>query len=341
MTARYSLKTIARTGDIFRDFSPYVASINDHGTVAFQAALTNGGSGVFTSRGETLTTVAETAGRSEPGFNEFYSHPDIDAQGALSFYASLKSGAQGVFVVARSGRSGDLAETANSFHCIGPLGPTMNDRGRVAFRGEAEAGVPGVFVGDARSWTSLADAGGELSEFHGLPVLNNRGQVVFRADMKSGGQGIFIADGEAITPLIDTSGPFSDLAAFPILDDEGRVAFVGKLESGILGLFTVFKGQVSTVVDTAGPFESFRGVLIDNAGGVVFYGTPAGGQLGVFGGPDPETDGILSLGQPLDGSTVVDFALNPVSINHRGQLAIRIALEDGRQRILRADRKVA
>ena len=36
-------------------------------------------------------------------------------------------------------------------------------------------------------------------------------------------------------------------------------------------------------------------------------------------------------------ATVVDFALNPVSVNERGQMAIRVALADGRQFILRAD----
>ncbi len=37
------------------------------------------------------------------------------------------------------------------------------------------------------------------------------------------------------------------------------------------------------------------------------------------------------------GSTVVDLALNPVSINAVGQLAIRVTLADGRQFVLRAD----
>ena len=39
----YRLKPVAETGDRFCDFAPYVASINDRGLVAFQAALVDGG----------------------------------------------------------------------------------------------------------------------------------------------------------------------------------------------------------------------------------------------------------------------------------------------------------
>jgi hypothetical protein len=46
---------------------------------------------------------------------------------------------------------------------------------------------------------------------------------------------------------------------------------------------------------------------------------------------------VLGVGDRLHGATVVDFALNPVSVNARGQLAIRVALDDGRQFIVRGD----
>ena len=64
---------------------------------------------------------------------------------------------------------------------------------------------------------------------------------------------------------------------------------------------------------------------------------PVGGD-GIYTGPDPEHDRIFAIGDQLLDSTVTGFALNPVSINDAGQLAIRIALESGRQLIVRADR---
>ncbi|HJV68969.1 hypothetical protein, partial [Ideonella sp.] len=65
--------------------------------------------------------------------------------------------------------------------------------------------------------------------------------------------------------------------------------------------------------------------------------TPAGGRLGLYTGTDPIRHRLLGLGDTVFGATVVDFALNPVSINGLGQMAIRVALGDRRQFILRGD----
>ncbi len=92
-----------------------------------------------------------------------------------------------------------------------------------------------------------------------------------------------------------------------------------------------------TAVDTSSPFASFRGVLLNKKGTIVFYATPRGGELGVFTGPDPQSDRLIAIGASLFGSTVVDFALNPVAINDAGQIAIRVKLADERQFVLKAD----
>jgi hypothetical protein len=70
---------------------------------------------------------------------------------------------------------------------------------------------------------------------------------------------------------------------------------------------------------------------------VVFFATPRGVNLRIFTGRDPLGDSILSLGAPLFGSTIVDFALHPVSINHVDQIAIRLKLANDMQYVLRAD----
>ena len=86
-----------------------------------------------------------------------------------------------------------------------------------------------------------------------------------------------------------------------------------------------------------GAFESYRGALITGAGGVIRIATPRGEHLGLFNGPDPAVDRILAIGDSLFGSTVTDFAANPVSVSAAGQLAIRASLSDARQLILRVD----
>ena len=63
-TGSYTLTRIADTSDRFADFAPYVASVNDHGVVAFQATTRDGGSGVFAGSGGPISTLVDTASRS-------------------------------------------------------------------------------------------------------------------------------------------------------------------------------------------------------------------------------------------------------------------------------------
>ena len=103
------------------------------------------------------------------------------------------------------------------------------------------------------------------------------------------------------------------------------------------GVFLASAGSIVRLIGTEAGFESFRGALLNGAGDLVYYATPIRGELGVYTGPDIEGDCLLEIGGTLLDSTVAGFALNPVSINDPGQLAIRVVLESGRQLILRAD----
>ena len=328
----FSWTVIATTGERFSDFAPYVASVNDAGTVAFQAALRDGGTGVFTGRGE---AVAEAAGPAL--LAGVTSHPDLNGAGDTSFYGDITGGGQGVFLL-RNGHLQTIADTRSVFASIGPLGPTMNEAGTVAFRADPEAGVSGIFAGDDAAVATVADTTGPWSRFDGLPVINRGGTVVFRADRKDGVQGVYAGRAGSIRTVAETGDFFETLAPFPAASDHGTVAFAATLRAGGAGIFTVDEGGRTTqIVNTDGAFETCRGALITGAGAVVCIATPPGGTLGLFAGPDPEADRILALGDPLLGSTVEDLASNPVSVNDDGQVAIRVKLTDGRQLILRAD----
>ncbi|MDQ2965079.1 MAG: hypothetical protein M3R57_04470, partial [Chloroflexota bacterium] len=287
----------------------------------------NGGSGVYTGSGGPVSTVFDS---SMGELAEPRSHPDINQDGSVCFYASVKLGGRRVVLV-RDGRIATIAENA------GPLGPTMNDAGTVAFRADSESGKTGVFTGNGGRVTTIAETSDVVRAFHGLPVINSKGAVAVRADLKAGGQGIYVGDGGPLVPVAETGGRFSDLGRFPILNDEGTVAFCASFEGGGSGVFSASAGEIAAIIDTSGPFESFRGVLINNAGGMVFYATPRGGKLGVFTGPDRLDDCLLALGGSLFSSTIVDFALNPVSMNDLGQIAIRVKLANEMQFVLRAD----
>ncbi|WP_374566189.1 choice-of-anchor tandem repeat NxxGxxAF-containing protein [Ideonella sp.] len=330
----YTLTTIASTGDRFTDFAPYVASINDAGVVAFQATLAGGHSGVFTGGGGPITDIAVTTSAACP-VQRFTSHPDINRAGALTVYGTLDTGEQALLMFT----DGHLAAAGgrDRFTTIGPLGPTMNEHGEVAFRGALRDGQAGIHLQRGAEAITIATAGPGYRGFEGLPVVNNLGQLVFRADLPDGRQGLFMHQQGQCSAIATTGDDFTELARFPIVNDHGTVAFAAVRKTGGPALFTATAGRLTCLVDAAAGFESFRGVLINNAGPVAFYATPAAGQIGIYTGPDPLHHRVVGVGDALLGATVTDFALNPVSVNELGQLAIRVALSDGRQFILRGD----
>jgi hypothetical protein len=328
----FSLTVIASTGDRFSGFAPYVASVNDAGTVAFQAALHGGGSGVFIGDGE---EVGEVVGPAR--LAAVTSHPDLNNAGEVSFYGELRGGGQGVFLHRRGGLH-TVAETNGAFASIGPLGPTMNETGTVAFRAEPAPGVSGVYAGGDDGVAAIADTNGPWAQFHGLPVITADGTVLFRADRKDGVEGIYAGRRGSTAAIAETGERFASLGLFPSAGDQGTVAFAATLRGGGAGIFTTEEdGQVAAIIHTDGAYESCRGALITNAGGVIGIATPRGESLGLFAGPDPETDRVFAVGAPLLGSVVAEFAANPVSVNTTGQVAIRATLADGSQVVLRVD----
>lgn len=328
----YILTAIADTMGEFADFAPYVPSISDNSDVAFQAALKTGDSGVFVWREEKISRIAEASAV----VAGVVSHPDIDAEGRTCFY-----GIPGPNNRASESDRAVFAANGNEVRLIsrraGPLGPTMNNRGHIAYRGVLDGGE-GLFVWRDGKTDLIADTAGSHAAFQGLPLINDRGQVLFRADLKSGGQSINLVDraGKRST-VIDTDDAYASMNFFPTLNDAGIVGFCATMRSGIGGAFLVADGRVRAIADSSGAFESFRTVLIDGTGRALLCATPKGGTLGVFSGPDPRAHRVLAIGDAMMGSAVTEFALNPVSINQRGQFAVRVKLADERQMVLRGD----
>ncbi len=327
---RYELTVIAANGGRFCDFAPYVPSINNRGLVAFQAALTAGGTGVFCGSGAGVEMLAE-ANQPAGVCRRISSHPDINDSGQCCFYGESESGGRGVFR-SQGGRAEMIADAA------GPLGPTMNDAGLIAFRTDSDDGARGVCVAGVRGTRLLVELPAGHGAFHGLPVINRAGDVAFRMDTRSGEPCIMAADREHVREVARAGDRVRGLGAFPFLGDRGQIASCVSIGDGGSGLCVWFDGKRETVLESGDTFERFRGILLDAQGRIVFYATPKGRTLGIYCGPDPVADRLIGEGYPFLGSTVREFALNPVSINDAGQLAVRLGLEDGRQAIVRADR---
>lgn len=331
MSGRFSWTAIAETGDRFTGFAPYVASVHDRGVVAFQAALRSGGSGVFAGDGAELSEVI-----APPCVSGVTSHPDADGGGDVTFYGILADGTEGVFLV-RGGRLETVADTRGAWRSVGPLGPTMNESGTVAFRAQRPRGSHGIFVAGGDRVTTIADDSSGWAAFHGLPVVVDTGAVVFRADREDGTQGVYCDRDGSLQPVAETGELFATLGLFPSVGADGAVAFAATLRDGGAGVFVVDAEGNTETVERDGAFDTYRGALVARAGTVIRIATARGGTLGLFCGPDPEHDRIVALGDPLLGSTVADFAANPVSVNNSGQLAVRVSLADDRQLVLRAD----
>lgn len=180
----------------------------------------------------------------------------------------------------------------------GPLGPTMNNRGDVAWRSD-----DGVHLNQ----TTLA-----RGHIEGLPVVNDAGSVAFRTTLPDGRHAIYLDD------RLVAAAPA--LGRFPSLNHRGVVGFVSPQG--------VHRWRDGTV-DTLHEGWDYRGALVDDEGRVVFYATPPGATLGIY------ARGERVLGDGFDGTTILEFALNPVSINAAGELVVRVRLADGRQLILR------
>lgn len=322
---------IADIADQFSNFSPYVASVNNDGVIAFQASLRGGGSGVFRWHKEVLTSVVNNQ---HPLLEAICSHPDINGQRQVCFYAISPRGETGVYLV-EDGDCLPIAQADDYFAMIGPLGPTMNEIGQVAFRADLKPRASGIFRGDTEAVQLIASTSDQFTAFHGLPVITEGGQVIFRADLQGGGRGIFTGDGATLTALVETGDTFSELGLFPTCNTAGMVLFNATLATGEAGIFTLTPATMDlTQVVEAGPqFASFRGGLLGVDGPLVFYGIPHGGKLGIYKVNGYANDPLLAIGNPLLGSTIAEFALNPVSGNEY-QFVARVRLVDGKQLIL-------
>src|SRR5262245_6788562 len=229
------LTLVASTGDRFATFSPYVASVNEQGLVAFQAERTDGTHAVCVGEGRDLDEVAPE------DVAAVTSHPDLNDRGDLSFYGVDGSGRPKVILV----RDGVTSSFAGGFHSIGPAGPTMNEDGVVAFRGARVDGVPGVHAVEGGAVRTIAECDDTFGEFFGLPLVDEAGRVVFRADRRHGVQGVY-REGAAggVEPVVETGVQVSSIAPFPCWAADGGIAFAGTSAEGRDGVFLVEDGGV-------------------------------------------------------------------------------------------------
>jgi hypothetical protein len=325
------LMVIAGNSGPFSDFGPYVPSINDRGTVAFFATRRGGATGVFSGDGGPIQTLHQKA--------TYRSHPDINDDDTLCVCADLADKSQ-VVLFGKPGAPPEVI-THEGIPSIGPLGPTINAAGAIAFRATSAAGRAGIYVAADGELTRLAEVGDRFGGFDGLPVSLDDGSVIFRADHSDCSQSIHRwRAGGALDCIVQTGEMFGELGRFPDANARGTVVFTATRRDGTSGVFTIdASGAITPAVESAKVFENLRAALIDDTGRIVFCATPGGGELAIYAldGAGAVPRRIIGLRDEFGTCPLTDFALNPVSFNNAGQIAVRLKLADGRQFIARLD----
>lgn len=314
---------VARTGEGLRSLGPYVAAMRDDGAVLFQGEHADGSTGVH-------VVPAGRAPRqiipAPPGC-VVTSHPDSGSVGSVCFYAQSPGDGAGLWLASEGGC------TCLATGC-GPLGPTMDASGSIAFRTIGARGQ-GVGVWDGSRARSLDESGPGTLGLEGLPVVAG-GRVAWRVTLAGEAHAIRLWDGRSLATVATTGDQFAAIARFPMMDRAGRIVFGARSRSGADGLYVWDSGSTRRVAGSDGRFESIRGGLISDRGTLLLIGTPRAGGLGVFT-DELGASAIVQVGAPLDGSPVEEFAVNAVSVNASDQVAIRATLADGRQVIARSD----
>lgn len=174
-----------------------IPSINEAGTVAFNAGLDAGGQGIFTGSSQGVTTVADSNGN----FDSF-SSADINEQGAVAFLAQLDDQSTGIFT-SINGQITTVADTSGDFSSF-LSDPSINDKGAVAFLATLDSGVTGIFTGSDPLTDKVLAIGDQLfgSTVTNLIItqsgLNNQDQLAFEVVLANGSDFVLRADPQPV-----------------------------------------------------------------------------------------------------------------------------------------------
>ena len=294
-----AITTIVEDPDRIRfQFFSHFVSINDSGEIAFTAVLSNGETAIFRANGSSLTRIASTAG----AFSSFGFDTSLNNAGEVAFTARLDSGVQGLF----SGSGGPVTTHYTS------AAPALVD------------GVPTNLDGGNFGRPSINNAGGEIAFWD---RVDGSAEGIF-----AGRSGVFRTLGPT-DRLYNGAGDRGDannndlgIGAFEtsFLDDQGRF---------VTALVTSNAGVLSVVADTLNGFGGFGffAPAINNLGQVAFEGLLTDFSTeGVFTGPNPKKDAILTSKQKLDGARIIStsFSVCAEALNDAGEVVFIVDLED-------------
>lgn len=344
-------------------FSGFEFPAVDNGIIAFRGTYEGGRSGIFTSNGADVVTIALDARGFHPRLSRLST-----ANGLVTFGATFGDPGSGIFF----GDGGPLTTVAKTGDPVDsvvlnifPYAPSYSN-GTVAFQ-SVYLGGNGVFTADGTLIQAIAKVGDSapVGTFTALssPVIDGArvGFAATYADSIDAYSGIVVHDYDGLTKVVQTgdaapSGVFLDVAKPSLLGD--AIAFRGT-DGGGAGIFYLNQlGQISAIVregDAApvGVFKELSAFAVGESEVVYFghYGElNISDYMGIFVSRDGQQTPLIKTGDQLFGSTVV--ALNdPTLLNGNienytfgldqhgnGGVAFVYLLEDGRKGVALAVR---
>ena len=338
-------KVADSTEDNFVSFG--CAEINTQGDMAFGAERLapdgfNTDPGIYrvNAADGTLTTIAEDTKR----FVTIGLNPSINDLGQVSFAARLDGGNKPDTEAILRGDGKKLttiATTADQFNFFG-FDTSINNSGEVAFTAELDEEFgfdEGLFSGSGNKKSGVTTHYlTSTSEFDGRdsrPSINNLGDIAFveSIDFSSG---IFVGREGGFTEIVapDPSDPSIGYGT-PMLNDAGTAAFQRSFtdeatQEFVEQIVTGNGGPLTVVADTRDEFAffGFRPPSINNEGDVAFLATLDDRTTGIFVGPDPVEDRVVTTGDTLDGAEVTGLTFCEEGLSDSGELAFVATLED-------------
>ncbi len=116
------------------------------------------------------------------------------------------------------------------------ISPSINENDQVAFSAGLDAGGQGIFVGDGKTTTEIANNYGEFDLFS-APDINDEEEIAFLVQRDNGSRGIYLNSYGETELLVDDSGQFSFFNSQPALNNNGEVAFYAQLDDGSAGIY--------------------------------------------------------------------------------------------------------
>ena len=343
------IKLVDHVDDNFSPRSITCASINETGDVAFKASrsaedgLSSWDVIASVNRTGVITTIVEDPEKTQ---FQFFSHfVSINDSGQTSFGAFLSDDERAI-IRANATSLVTVASTAGAFGGFG-FDTQVNNSGEVAFTGQLDDGNRGLFSGAGGSVTThyldttpvLVDGvttdlfGGNF----GRPAINNTGGELAFFDWVEPDfdQGIFAGR----SGVFRTLGPTEPNRQYrdPNLNDGGVGAFETTFfnDAGLFvdAIVTSVGGVMSTVADTLSGYGAFGfyAPAINTRGQVAFEGLlPDFTTEGVFTGPNPKKDAIITSSDRLDGARIISTSIGLCAegLNNSGEIAFTVDVED-------------